>query len=286
MLKKQQMKVSMSKENPNICAQLYVYERKSLLPLLLRCITALCSDGGEWSLKGLSTSGVKHIKKYKSLTDLFGKIPAKFPNGFNQLEIVESGSSELLAKRISAVKFVYTPSPSNKDWAQIGEVQSEQYTRPVRQMLMSLLTLEDFVSIKRLKRHPGFLSIKVWSDEAKDRVSRKTVLRLFKGMIHAVADEYSDGYIGYIDPRLVPPADSLMGGKIDQAQRMDAFLDMPHMVVFGPNAILQKYAGDMIASYPKLDMISETVGSATIVAFKDREEISKVYLPEWHFLHP
>lgn len=275
----------MSKESP-IYAQLYVYDRKSLLPALLRSFIALCGDSGIWNLTGLSKDGVKQIKKSTSLTEIFGKIATAFPDGFNQLEIVGTGSNKTLAKQIPKTKITYMPSPLNKDWAPIGNnLSPDQYTRPTWLMLMSLSTRESPASM-RVKRQASFLSIEVANLDGPLGVSRKRLSQLFDGMIQTIGEEYTKGYIGYIDPWPVVTAATVMGGQKDQMERMDVYFDKPHLVVFGPSAILQKFADDTAASVSKLDVTSEAIGSATVVAFKDLEEASKAYLPEWHFRNP
>jgi hypothetical protein len=276
----------MTRENPDTFAQLYVYDRKSLLSAFSDCLTPLCGEGGEWRLKVLTKEGIKQIKKRKALAEVFDKVATAFPDGFNQLEIVGLGSSELLANEISQIKFAYTPSPLNKDWAPIGDVQREGYTRPTWHRIISLSSREGFVFGHRLKRHPGFLSIEVSYPNEKRGASRERLLQLFRGMIRAVGVEYNKGYIGYIDPRPLMPAATVMGGRVTDAPRMDTFFDMPHMMVFGPSAVLDKYASAMCAAYPKLDMITELIGSATVVAFKDLAEVSRVYSPELHSVHP
>ncbi|MFZ6765910.1 hypothetical protein ACO0LM_02410 [Undibacterium sp. Di26W] len=67
---------------------------------------------------------------------------------------------------------------------------------------------------------------------------------------------------------------------------MDTAFDQPHIVVFGPAKVVDKYASDILKACPKIDMITEAIGAAHIVAFKDRKETSKLHLPEWHEFEP
>ncbi len=273
------------KQSYVIDMQLYIYDNKSLYPAFQRYLAALCGEGGEWSMKGLSKAGVKDIKKRKSIADIFGKIPTTFPNGVNELRIMGSGSSELMVKNMLEVAIDYAPSPLNEDWAKFGEIQFEEYTGPIRRALRGLESRESSVTLKNIQRHPGFLSIIVTAAVEPQSLTRKFIIQLFQNMIRTISTDYTDGYIGYIDLSRTMPAAEVMGN-VGFARGLDKFLDKPHAMVFAPQALLQRYEMDVRAAYPKLDILSEKIGSAMIVAFKDREELAEILMPEWHLVHP
>ena len=263
-----------------IFGQLYIYDRKSLLPTLLRCLIGLCGDEGEWSLSVISRVGAKKIGKRKTLSDAFEKLTAAFPGGFNHIEITGKEMPALLGKGISHVKIEYEVNPLNRDWAPIGQFDHEGFARPLRNLLTGLQSLEKYIQSNKRKRCPLFVRIELWfADEMRNSlsISRQDIVDAFRGLIQSMDGEFSKNYIGFIDPG--PMNKSL-------CSNIDTHFDRPHMVTFGPRAVVEKYAHDVGETKTELDIETEEIGAVILVAFKDWKEVSKVYLPKWHEHHP
>lgn len=276
------------RKNTDVYAQIYVYDRKPVLDKFLKRLIALCGDEGEWVLTGISMLGRKRFAKIKSLTKVFEKLRATFPDGINEFEIVGQKADELDRNGFSKVTINCALSPLNKDWGAMGEVDTDRYTRPVVRELWSLRSKEGFVFHNGFKRYPVTLEIQFSYGEESAPVSRKVLIDLFAKMIQAWSGEYSKNYIGYIDAKPFPmsSAMALIGGNLFKSTRMDATLDQPHIVVFGPPKVIDRYASDVLKACPKIDMITETIGAANLVAFKDWQETSKLHLPKWHEYEP
>ncbi|MFZ6722665.1 hypothetical protein [Undibacterium sp. Ji49W] len=276
----------MKETNPNIYAQFYIYERKTLFPFLLEFLVSLCGDEGVWNYKGLSKAGVKKAKK-KTLTDIFSHFRKTYPDGINRLEISGKGIRKLLPEELENIKMTIEPSPLNEDWAAIEKFDFVDYTRPVGKELFSLGTREGYVFFNRLKRDPVSIFIEIRLVDETQKISSDNMIELFSGFFTMIGNKYVEGYIGYIDNGYSFNARTRMvGTEKKKAVRMDENFDKPHMAIFGSSKVIQRYVADVRNAYLDINMITETFGSASIVAFKNKAEVKEINMPEWHQCHP
>lgn len=266
--------------------QAYVYDRTSILPFFAQSLRALFGDSGTWTCAVLSGEGIKKLTSKKSIADCLSKVRESFPQGINQLEITGKNWNWPHGRPALSATILFEPSLLNKDWASVGEIQPSDHARPTLRKLWSVESHEGYVLGNKLKRDPVFISIVVKYPTDSKVSTRKTVLTEFEGFIQAIGSAYEKGYIGFIDPRELMPAKTIIGGQPKKSVRMDLKFDMPHMITLGPQSVMGQFHDDIVAQYPKIDLLSEDIGSCKVVAFKDRGELEEIDLPKWHDLHP
>ena len=271
---------------PTVFLQAYVYDRASILPFFSESLQTLFGDVGTWTCAGITRNGIKKLTSNKSIVDCLSKVKDTFPQGFNELEITGKNWEWPHGRPALSASITFHPSPLNKDWATIGEIQPDEYTRPTRQRLWSLQSDEESVVSHKLKRDPVFISIVVKYPTETKSSTRKTILKEFGGFINLIGAKYQKGFIGFIDPLELMPARTIIGGMPDKSVRMDLRFDQPHMITFGPQSVLSEFYDDVIAEYPKIDAITEDIGSCKVVAFKDWAELKQIDLPKWYDVHP
>lgn len=261
-----------------VLLQAYVFDRASILPVFAQCLQAVFGDTGTWTCACISKAGIKKITSKKSIIDCLSKVREAIPQVFNQLEIVGKDWGWSSERQALSATIMFEPSPLNKDWAPVGEMIMTGHTRPILKRLHSFYAREEILEGK-VKRDPVSISILLkYAMESKPS-TRRVLLREFSGFIELMGSKFKKNYIGFIDPLECKSARTDVGPAVD---RLDVRFNAPHMITFGPPAVVGKYGGDIAAKYPKFDLLIEDIGGCKVVALKDRRQQDLIELPKWH----
>jgi hypothetical protein len=263
---------------PPLYLQLYVYEQKSLLGILCRCLEAQFDSDWNWTVVALSPSGTRRSRRRHTIDRAFSSLADLAPDGMNRSDFLGTREDRSLAARV-----VFQPSPLSSDWAKIGKIP-EGMPRRSRSFLRSLRSSQSYVAGYQITRDPVFISIELTPTGSDN--SGRSLFAQFDLFVKCACNLLVRNFVGFIDSSPVLPASMIVGGRPELSVRLDKHFDKPHTVVFGPAIVLEAYWKAAAKTRPKPEVTKKKIGSALVVLFNEPEELRGLDLPEWHTICP
>jgi hypothetical protein len=274
----------MEKNTCNIVIQIYSYSRESLIRKVSELIPALISGGVEWVAEGVDKEGKKRITHCKTPTEALDRLQKKFEHGLNAFSL--TGSNNLYFNKIELEKIFVTGdvSPLSSEWRDLGDL-SEEYlqslSRPHRKFLLSASSVENFIKLNGIKKHPNGVIFKFFSE-----VGLGELLNNCDCFFKKASYIFGDDLIIHIDGAPSFPVLTTMemiGGNSLYAERFLEYFDRAHWVTIGRFLTINSYARDIKENWRGVDFVNIELGKLCVVGFEDMRQIKSFKLNKWHF---
>ncbi|MFZ6778502.1 hypothetical protein ACO0LD_16895 [Undibacterium sp. Ji83W] len=259
-----------------------IYSQTLALTYLSRLLQASLKKESSLSGFDVSVRGKSDFRKKNIVnSEIRNFLTERYVEGINLLVVRAEGELQIGDGILGKISISLLPSPLDEIWSPIGKdfPQSKNHTQ--NSTLRSLASHEGFVFGRALKDYPNLFLISVETVEGV--VVSPDQLHQFSVALAESLDG-TDRWMGVLDAKnhisTFSVAEMLVA-KPETVTKMDSFFLFPHLTVFGKNDVVNAYADDISATFPKIPLLKTNLKQASIVSLKTWDDRSEIFLPQW-----